>query len=208
MSTDNMKQTANRRDFLGKVTGAAVLLGATSLITPADAFAGTEFNKSAMDAEAWFNMVKGKHRMIFDCTEPKEIFPFAWPKIFLVTNAATGTPEKDCGVVRVLRHSAIPYGLNDSLWEKYKFGAVFKINAWQTTTPATANPFWETTPDKFKIPGIGAVPLGIRDLQASGVMFCVCEMAISVNSAVMAMKMNLDPADVKKEWLANLNPGF
>jgi hypothetical protein len=52
--------------------------------------------------------------------------PFAWPKIFLLTNAATGTPEKDNTAVVVLRHDAIPYAFNDAMWKKYKFSEMFK----------------------------------------------------------------------------------
>ncbi len=56
------------------------------------------------------------------------MFPFAWPRVFLLTNAATGTPETDCGVVVILRHEAIPFAFEDSIWAKYKFGDVFQIN--------------------------------------------------------------------------------
>ncbi len=48
------------------------------------------FSGAAADPDEWFKGVKGKHRIVFDCTEPKEIFPFAWPKIYMLTNAATG----------------------------------------------------------------------------------------------------------------------
>jgi hypothetical protein len=64
--------------------------------------------------------------VVFDATQPHGVFPFAWPRVFLLTNAATGTPEKDNSVVVVLRHDAIPYAFEERLWAKYKFGEVFK----------------------------------------------------------------------------------
>ena len=88
------KRNANRRDFIGKVTGAAALMGVSSLINPAKANeASNVFSGAAADPDEWFKGVKGKHRIVFDCTEPKEIFPFAWPKIYIMTNAATGVPR-------------------------------------------------------------------------------------------------------------------
>jgi hypothetical protein len=208
MRTENFVQSANRRDFLGKISGAAAIFGVASVINPTKTIAGIQQTKGiAGDPEEWFKSVTGKHRMVFDCTVPKQIFPFAWPKVFLMTNAATGSPEKDCGVVVVLRHDAIFYAFNDALWAKYKFGETYKIDDPITKIPATANPFWNTKPDEFKIPGFGTVQLGLRDLQASGVKFCVCDVAITAHSAVTAAQMNLDPATVKTEWMAAILPG-
>jgi hypothetical protein len=128
--------------------------------------------------------------------------------VFLLTNKATGSDEKDCSIVVVLRHNAIPYALGDSLWAKYKLGEMFKINDPRTMAPATRNPFWDTKPDDFKVPGLGPVPIGIKDLQASGILFCACDMALTVFSAAVGMKTNQDGAAVKKEWVAGLIPSI
>jgi intracellular sulfur oxidation DsrE/DsrF family protein len=200
---------ANRRDFLGKVTGAAALMGVGSLVNPARANdIISPFSGNADDPEEWFKGVKGKHKIVFDCTEPKEIFPFAWPKIYMMTNAATGSPATDCTAVVVLRHGAIPFALQDNMWAKYKFGEMFKVNDPQTKTSALRNPFWKPKPDDFSAPGIGVVQLGIPQLQTEGIMFCACAMAITVYSAVAAGNTKQDPATVKKEWIDNLIPGI
>jgi hypothetical protein len=200
---------ANRRDFLGKVTGAAALMGVGSLVNPARANdIISPFSGNADDPEEWFKGVKGKHKIVFDCTEPKEIFPFAWPKIYMMTNAATGSPASDCTAVVVLRHGAIPFALQDNMWAKYKLGEMFKVNDPQTKTAALRNPFWKPKPDDFSAPGIGVVQLGIPQLQTEGIMFCACAMAITVYSAVAAGSTNQDPATVKKDWLDNLIPGI
>lgn len=202
-------KSANRRDFLGKVTGAAALMGVASLVNPAKASDSIRpFSGNADDPEEWFKGVKGKHRLVFDCTEPKQIFPFAWPKIYMMTNAATGAPQADCTAVVVLRHDAIPFALQDSMWAKYKLGEMFKIDDPQTKAPALRNPFWKPKPDDFSAPGIGVVQLGIPQLQTEGIMFCACGMAITVYSAVVAGNTKQDPATVKKEWLDNLIAGI
>jgi intracellular sulfur oxidation DsrE/DsrF family protein len=141
--------------------------------------------------------------------------PFAWPKVFLLTNAATGTPEADCGVVVVMRHEGIPYAFQDKMWEKYNFAEFFKAAdpgpaftaADAATATKTRNPFWNTKHGDFQLPGFGAVDIGIKDLQASGVMFCVCNAAMTVFSAIAAQQKGMKPEEVMKEWKENLIPG-
>jgi len=216
-------QAARRRGFLRNIGAGAAAIGLTTiassfkLVTPNSKEDGVKVLGGAKDpADEWFDKIKGKHRVVYDATQPHEVFPFAWPKVFLMTNAATGTPEEDCGVVVVLRHNAIPYAFKDAMWEKYHFGDVFGANdpgpAFQAADAATAtktrNPFWNPKDGDFKVPGIGAVPIGINQLQASGVMFCVCHAAMTVYSNALAGQMGLKPEDVMHEWEMNLIPGI
>ncbi|NII24660.1 twin-arginine translocation signal domain-containing protein [Pseudoflavitalea sp. X16] len=206
---NNDLNVSSRRGFLGTLATGAAALGVTTLATPFSMMASPGFTPDEITgAEEWFNKIKGKHRIVFDATEPHDIFPFAWPRVFLLTNAATGTVEKDCSVVVVLRHAAIPYAMEDKLWAKYNFGEMFKAEDPATKQPAMRNPFWKPKPGDFKIPGIGNVSIGINELQDSGVMFCVCDAAMTVYSAIVAGKMNMEPADVKKEWVAGLLPNI
>ncbi len=209
MTRNKPVKPANRRDFLGKVTGAAALMGVASLINPAKA---NETPRGAFanadDPEEWFKGIKGKHRMVFDCTEPKGIFPFAWPKIFIMTNQATGASDKDCTSVVVFRHAAFLYALQDSLWAKYKLGEMQKVMDPETKAFALRNPFWNPKPDDYSAPGLGTITLGIPELQKMGVMLCVCNIALTVNSAVIASNTNQDAAAVLKEFQDGLIPGI
>jgi hypothetical protein len=157
-------------------------------------------------AEAWFDKIKGKHRMVFDATRPHDILPFAWPRVFLLTNQKTGSEEKDCTAMVILRHDAIPYAMENSLWKKYNFGEVFKADDPATKTASVRNPFWQPKEGDYKVPGIGNVAIGINELQSSGVMFGVCDVALTVYSAAVAEGMKLKPEDVKKEWVAGILP--
>jgi hypothetical protein len=203
--------TTHRRGFLGTLAASGLAL--TTLGIPLRLPAAPTANNNANnlpqgDPEAWFAGVKGKHRLIIDVPRPNEVFPFAWAKVFLLTNAATGTPEKDNSVVVVLRHEGIPYAFDHHIWEKYKFGEVFKINDPKTKAPSTRNMFWKPAQGDFQIPGLGNVDIGIDQLQDKGVMFCVCDMAMTVYSAALAAGINASPADVKAEWLSGLLPGI
>jgi len=132
-----------RRQFIGTVVSGVAAFGLSSVISPLTANAGSDFSNGSNDPDEWFKQIKGKHRIVFDVPQANEIFPFAWPRIFLATNAATGTVEKDCSVVVVLRHTAIPYAMEDRLWAKYNLCEVLKIDDPKTKKPSTRNPFWK-----------------------------------------------------------------
>ena len=203
-----------RRKFIGSLATGAAALGIAALAAPLSAQAGNTAGNGAVAADpespdAWFDKIKGKHRIVYDVTGPKEghelIMPFAWSKVFLMTNAATGSTEKDCSVVVILRHNAIPFAMEDRLWKKYNFGEFFKIKDPANGLASLRNMMWKPDPP-FQVPGVGPVPIGINELQDSGVMFCVCNMALSVNSAVIADSMKMKAEDVKNDWLAGLLP--
>jgi intracellular sulfur oxidation DsrE/DsrF family protein len=205
MSTNEKDQTT-RRGFLGSVATGAAAMGLATLTSPLQqlhantGLAGTNPN----DPEQVFRNLKGKHRIVYDVPEAVGMFPFVWSRIFLLTNMATGTPEKENNVVVVLRHTGIPYAFEDRLWAKYNFGEFFKVQDAQKSR----NPFWKPAKGTYKVPGFGAVDIGINELQDSGVQFVVCNAAITVYSAAYAEQHNLDAAVVKKDWESGLLPGI
>lgn len=208
---DNDSSRQSRRNFLGALATGAATLGLTSVAplsvhakTLSDTFTATS---DGPDPEAWLKDLKGKHKMVFDVTEPHGIFPFAWPRIFLLTNEASGSPARENNAVVVLRHAAIPFAMEDRLWAKYKFGDMFKVPDKDPQQTAVRNAFWQPKQGDFQVPGLGNVAIGINELQESGVKFLVCNMALQVYSAVAAQKMNLKPEEVHNDWVAGLLPG-
>jgi intracellular sulfur oxidation DsrE/DsrF family protein len=198
-----------RRNFLKHVATGAAVLGAGIITSPfQSAIAGGLTGTDIGEAEEWFNKINGKHRIVFDASGPNGVFPFAWPRVFLLTNQKTGSPEKDCNVVVILRHTAFAYALQSTVWEKYKLGETFKIDDPKTKNPSIRNPFWQPAQGDFKLPGVGAVPIGINELQASGVMFGVCDVALTVYGAAVADGLKMDAGEVKKDFSANLLPGI
>ena len=197
----------HRRTFLGTLAAGAAAIGVAAVTSPLQLSAAPGITTSPDDPDAWFNQVKGKHRLVLDVPRPHDILPFAWPKVFLMTNAAPGSPEKNNTVVVVLRHDGIPYAFEDRIWAKYKFGELFKIDDPATKAPSIRNPFWKTKPGDFQVPGIGNLEIGIDQLQANGVLFCVCDVAMTVYSNALAQGTKGDPAEIKKEWLSALLPG-
>jgi len=208
MSTHEKDQTT-RRGFLGSIATGAAAMGLATLTGPLQQLHASPGSSGVNpdDAEQVFKNLKGKHRIAFDVPEPTGIFPFVWPRVFLLTNMATGTAEKDNNVVVILRHTGIPYAFEDRIWSKYNFGEFFKVPDEQKK-PVTHNPFWKPAKGTYKIPGFGVVDIGINELQDSGVQFVVCNAAITVYSAVYAEQNKMDAAVVKKDWESGLLPGI
>ena len=202
------KNQTSRRGFLGNFASGAAALGLATLsgtlqeLQASPGFSGT----NPGDPEEVFKNLKGKHRIVFDVPEATGIFPFVWPRVFLLTNMATGTAEKDNNVVVVLRHTGIPYAFEERLWSKYNFGEFFKVNGEQKTI--NNNPFWKPAKGTYKVPGFGVVDIGINELQDSGVQFVVCNAAMTVYSAAYAEQNKMDAAAVKKDWESGLLPGI
>ena len=199
---------SDRRAFINSLAAGAATIGLSSLISP-NSIKAEEFRQLDPDnPEIWLNKIKGKHKIVFDATQPHGIYPFAWPRVFLMTNVATGALEKDCCAVVVLRHTAIPYAFEHRLWEKYKFGEVFNAPDPATQNPSLRNPFSKPPKGSFSVPGIGEIQIGINELQASGVLFCVCSAAITVFSNTVAKNLNKNAEEITKDWMSGLLPGI
>ena len=208
MEKTNISNNTDRRGFLGSITAGAATLGLASLFQPLQAGAAEIPGLNPDDPDEWFKKVKGKHKIVFDATQPHGVYPFAWPRVFLLTNEKTGTPASDCGVVVVLRHSAIGYALDHKLWPKYNLGQMFRADDPDTQQPSQRNPFWQPKPGAFKVPGIGEIQIGINELQNSGVLFCVCNAALTVYSAAAADGAKMNAGDAYKEFVAGVLPGI
>lgn len=154
------------------------------------------------DAEKWFDNVKGKHRIVYDGSTPHDGFPVIWTWAFYLSNNQTNTPDSDMTAVCVLRHNAIPFALKSSLWKKYNLGKMFEIKDNSTGEPSVRNTVYEPQTGDFPLPVIQ----GIKDMQARGAMFCVCDLALQVYSSVAAAQANLKAEDVYNEWKAAVLP--
>lgn len=192
--------TTPRRGFLGTMAAAAAA-GLASL-TPLRLEAKPRTTTSTgMDAafETWLNRITGKHKMIFDAPEVNEGMPVIWPRVWLNGNNENyGTKDADNSAVIVLRHSAIPIAMKDDVWAKYKLGEAFNIKSGDA--PAVKNGFADVMP--LPLPGTG-----LKALLAAGALVGVCNVALTVYSAMVAQKMGQDAAAVKADWVAGLLPG-
>lgn len=203
---DVNENLSNRRRFLGRLASGAAALGATTLIDPLRLYAEAASSATAGDEkslQAWFGKLKGKHRQVFDCMMPDGGMPLAWARVFLMTNKAVGVADGNCSAAVILRHESIPLAMESRLWEKYKFGEVFKINDGATKAPSVRNMFWQPKPGDLPLPG-----MAVNELLDSGVLVGVCDMALTVYSMQVGPKMNMSAEECKKDWVSGILPGI
>jgi hypothetical protein len=192
--------TINRRGFLGSVlagaatAGLAAIPGAEKLFaTPAD---GTEFEKQLQKLKS------RRHKQVFDGPMPNDSLPVIWSWAFLLSNNQTGVADKDVGAIVVFRHDAIPFAMEDRLWAKYKFGENFHITDKVTNTPSVRNVVTNVKPQDMPLPD-----MALEKVQQRGVLFGVCDLALTVYSSRIAEQMKMNPEEVKNEWVSGILPG-
>ena len=192
---DEFTSSTPRRGFLGRFAAAAMGIGVAGL-TPEAALAAAS-KPADPKLEAWFGKLTGKHRVVFDAPAANSGFPAIWPRVYHLTTDASYPGEGSSSMI-ILRHEGLPLAFQDYLWSKYKLGEQFNIK--MGDAPATKNPYATIT--GLPLPG-----LGIAELLKTGTLVGACDVAMTVYSSGAAQKMGLDPATVKKEWIAGLLPG-
>jgi len=192
------KLSTHRRGFLGSLAATAAALGLGEFVPRSLAAQPTRAPADPTYA-AWLNKITGRHKQVFDTPEPNDGMGVVWPRVWLnTTNENFGTTDAQNTGVVILRHGAIPFALQDSMWAKYKLGEFFKVN--DGAAPSVRNTWLKALP--LPLPGTG-----IEALMSAGVLFGGCNVALTVYSMVLAQAQGLDPAAVKADWVANLIPG-
>ncbi len=190
----------NRRDFLGLAATAAAA-GISAMVPAATAAAAT--GGASTDFTRWLDTIPGKYRQVCDMPALNKGMGLAWSWAFRVTGAeGYGVPQSDIGAVLVLRAGALPLAFNDSVWEKYQLGEVFKIEDPDTKAPALVNPYYLKP---------GAIPLpdaALQKLIETNVRVVVCNLAITFYSGMVAKNQDLKHEDVKADWTAGVLPGI
>ncbi|MEI8073177.1 MAG: Tat (twin-arginine translocation) pathway signal sequence containing protein [Bacteroidota bacterium] len=193
-----------RRNFISAMAMGVTASSLSILTNPLYANDNRFFPTQLDDADDWFKNIKGKHRIVYDGAMPNNGLPVIWNWAYYETNNQTGSKDKDITALTVFRHGSIGLAFDDSIWEKYQLGAVLKITDTLTQKSSIRNLYYEPKPGDFPLPGIQ----GVKQLQARGALFCVCDLATKKLTRTLAEKMNQNPADVYTEWINHLLPGI
>ena len=193
-------QSTHRRGFLGRLTAGTLAVIGVAGVDPRSVEAEPLFGAGADD---WLAGITGTHRQFFDGVTVNEGFPFGFALTFMNTIGETyKVPDKDITAVVGLRHFAIPLAFNNDIWAKYKLGEMFKINDPVTKQPAVRNPYAYAKEEELLFPG-----MAFEKLQARGVIFTCCNVALTVLSGMAAGAAGLPKENAKQEWLAGMFKG-
>lgn len=196
---------SDRRAFLTTLAAgsAAVAAGALALPHVAKASPAEGVDGANVD-EAWLAKLTGKHKQFFDAVSVNDGFPMGFAMNFLnMYNDAYKIPDANLSAVVGLRHFSIPLGFTDDIWKRYKLGEFTKVMDPATKAPATRNIYYKAHDGELMMSG-----MAIDKLQARGVGFTVCNMALTILSGLMASNAGVTADVAKKEWTAALIPGM
>jgi hypothetical protein len=182
-----------RRDFFGHMAGAVALGIAGAAPTPLLAQAA-----APSDGPDWPGVLKGRHRQVVDAYEVNSGFPLAFVYTFMLPNDRSNTTA-----VLVLRHGAFPIALGHEMWRKYKIGESFKIIDPETKAPAVKNPFLTPKPSALPLD-----EMAIDRLLANGTVVGACNVALIVQSRMLAGNAGVVAHEAAMEWADNVIPGI
>jgi hypothetical protein len=185
------KKMTPRRGFLRRA-GSAAALGLAGLMP--SALHAQPAPKRA-DGPNWPGLLKGRHRQVVDAYEVNSGFPLAFAYTFLA-------PNESATAVIILRHGAFPIALGDALWAKYKIGETFMIIDPETKAPAVKNPFFHPKPGVLIVDD-----MALDRLLAKGAVVGGCNVALQIQSKMLAGNAGMSAEDAAKEWAANVIPG-
>jgi hypothetical protein len=149
------------------------------------------------DGPDWPGVLKGRHRQVVDAYDANAGFPLAFAYTFVAPNAGAAT------AVVVLRHGAFPIALGSEMWQKYKIGEALKILDPETKAPAVKNPFLHPKPGVLLVDD-----MAVDRLLATGTVIGACNVALQVQSKMLAGNAGVSPDEAAKEWAANVVPGI
>lgn len=203
--TTSSQQKKTRRDFLGKLASGSAAVAAAGAASGLSA-AATPAASPAIDgaAEAWLRRIRGQHKQFFDAMTINDGFSLGFALDFLdAYNQAFKVPDSALCAIVGLRHFSIPIAFTDAIWARYKLGEFSKVMDPATKQPLTRNMYYNARAGELPLPG-----MSIEKLQARGVTFTVCNVALTLLSSLTAKTAGVTPEVAKQEWIAGLIPGM
>ena len=200
-----MSTPLNRRPFLGtlaSLVGIAAVAPTTALAsTRRRSAAATPVGTGTWDL-SWLDTLKGKHRQVFSAGAGGPA------SLNIATNwldahqEVFGLKPPDVNAIIGISMRAFPINCTDRLWSRYELGRRFEIKDPSTGEWATRNVFLDQVAEyaSWKL-------VGVRPLQARGVIFWQCNNALTGQANRYAHEMQLDPRQVREDLIAGLNPG-
>ena len=181
----------SRRSFLGSV---GALAGASLL---------PNIGEAAQAAQGWdlsfVDKFTGKHKQVFDLMDTNlalivvKNWLDAWESVY-------GLKHPDVNAIAGIAGKGFPINASDELYAKFPIGQLFGVNDAEGK-PATKSPFVAGD-----APGRMA-GVGVRPLQARGVTFWMCNIALNNVAGRIAAAVQRPQPEVYTEVRAGLNAG-
>ena len=161
--------TIDRRRFLGTLVAAAASAGLAAVPGGSALAMEVPVAGSGPLEDSLKKLGSRKYKQVFDAPRPNESLPVIWSWAFFNTLNSLKVADNDIGCLVVLRHEAIPFAMQDSMWAKYKFGDMFKIEDKAAKAPSMRNVVANVKAEDMPFP-----EMALDKMQARGVVYGVC----------------------------------
>ena len=192
---------SDRRQFLGTLAAA----GAASLINPAVATASPIAPLQQKWDMTWLDTVKAKaHKQVYDMgvLDTGGVSPLHFPHFWMNANKEVyGSTDAQQTAIVGIAGNAFPMAFKDAMWAKYPFGEHWKVDDPKTKAPSKRNVFNDPTDTSM------FAAFMVAALQKRGVIFWMCNNALTLISGSFADATKQTHDAVYNEMKANLIPG-
>jgi intracellular sulfur oxidation DsrE/DsrF family protein len=193
----------DRRQFLGTLAAA----GAASLAVPSVLSATPPLMTAAQQKWdlTWLQAVKAKaHKQVYDMgvLDLNGVSPLHFPFFWLAAHNEVypGMTDAKLGAIVGIAGNAFPMNFKDAIWAKYPLGENWKVMDPATEAPSKRNVFTSST-DAM------AAQWTVPVLQQRGVIFWMCNNALTIVSGMMADATKQKHDAVYAEFKAGLLDG-
>lgn len=189
-----MRSHHSRRTFLTAVT--AVAAGGGGMLAQRARPRGEPWDLS------WLDGFKGRHKQVYDLLGSTLRDTILHPPTNYLDahKELTGLEFPDINVAIGTNGAAFPITAGDVLWDRFRFG-----ERWNLTDPETGKP---AVRNIYLGAATGAGRGTVRALQARGVTFWMCNMALNTLSVEFGTRYGRPPATVYAEFVEGLVPGI
>lgn len=155
---------------------------------------------------SWLDSLKGKHRQVFDLGSRNLSTggnPLRVPRNYMNGHFTVyGLPDSELNTIVGIAGDAFAMNASDRLWKEYGLGEHFQIKDPVSGKWAERNFFIDAPAGVASTPSTSS----INALLARGTIFWQCNNALNGTADEIAGKMGKDPAAVRADFVAGLNP--
>jgi intracellular sulfur oxidation DsrE/DsrF family protein len=198
---------SERRSFLTRLSAGVSALAATmaaGVSTTQGQSPAAPWRPERHEKDDWLDKLPGKHRMIFDTTNPAGLGDaIVYTNNFIRVNQTDyELPSKDLAVVIVVRHNSTAFAYNDAMWAKYGMPLALRMGFMDPkSNQAPKTNLYRATDYGVLLPNRGTT---LDSILGQGVQLAVCQVATRGIAGAVAQATGQVTDNVYNELVANL----
>ena len=198
--------STNRREFLERTAGAALLGAIPFTLSPTAAALAAPTPTSDEWNLTWTNSLTGKHKAVFDVPEVESGYGVwrasIWAKQYV---EVMGAKPNEVSTALILRHNGIVLAMQQAFWDKYKIGESKKVMHPITLQPTDRNPALLSSarnevPEQFDAAALDR-------FLARGNVVLACNLALQDCVDLIKGKDGVSDEEARKRAIGYLVPG-